>query len=400
MDVDAPLALLGGLSPARFMRRHWQKEPLLVRQAWPGVRPPLKAAALFALAARDDVESRLVRRPAVPGERWQLECGPIVRAQRPRARAAGWSLLVQGLDLHDEAARTMLDAFRFVPDARLDDLMVSLAGDGGGVGPHLDSYDVFLLQVQGRRRWRVGPPLARPRWDAGQPLKLLRGFRPDREWVLEPGDMLYLPPLWGHDGVAVGDGCMTASVGFRAPRANALGAELLQRLADSHDDGADEDPGALYTDAAAAATAAPGRVPASLLRFAGAAAGALLREPQALARVLGELLTEPKREVWFEARDAGAALPRNGVRLDRRTRMLYDTQHVFINGESLHAAGSDFEAMRVLADTRTLPAAALRRLSLGARRILQQWWVDGWLQGMDRVGDPTRKPSGSPRSSE
>ena len=384
MDPTLPLPLLGGLSPAQFMRRHWQKQPLLVRQAWPDVRPPLGSAALWALAARDDVESRLVRRPAAADadKRWQLEHGPIARRARPGPQALDWTLLVQGLDLHNAAARALLEAFRFVPDARLDDLMLSLAGSGGGVGPHLDSYDVFLLQVQGRRRWRVGPPVARPSWASGQPLKLLKGFRPDREWLLEPGDMLYLPPLWGHDGIAVGTGCMTASVGFRAPRAAGLAHELLLRLAEG--DGADpnDDTAALYADPAQAATAHPAAVPPALLAFARRSLRRSLAEPGALERSLGEVLSEPKREVWFDALDPAPATLPDGIalRLDRRTRMLYDRfGHVFVNGESLHAAGRDAGLMQRLADTRELDAAQCRRLSAGARAVVYQWWIDGWV---------------------
>ena len=225
MDVATALPLLGGLTPASFMRRHWQKKPLLVRQAWPGVQPPLGRAALFGLAGRDDVESRLVQRK---GARWHVRPGPLPRRALPAASMPGWTLLVQGLDLHLATAREMLSQFRFAPDARLDDLMMSWASDGGGVGPHLDSYDVFLLQVHGRRRWRVGR-VADAAWQEGQPLKILQNFEPEHDWVLEPGDMLYLPPRWGHDGVAVGGDCMTCSVGFRAPAAVPLAAELLQQ---------------------------------------------------------------------------------------------------------------------------------------------------------------------------
>ena len=186
MDVNAPTVLLGGLSPAAFMRRYWQKRPLLVRQACPGARPPLTRAELLALAARDEVESRLVARR---GTGWTLRHGPMPRSALPPLRQPGWTLLVQGLDLHVSAARALLERFRFVPDARLDDLMLSYATDQGGVGPHLDTYDVFLLQVHGRRRWRI----ARPGDDSlveGLPLKILRHFEPEFEWVLEPGDLL------------------------------------------------------------------------------------------------------------------------------------------------------------------------------------------------------------------
>ena len=194
--IDTPTPLLGALSPRRFMRRHWQKRPLLIRQALPGVRPPLDRGALFALAGSEDVESRLIVRQR---DRWTLRSGPLPRRALPPVSQAGWTLLVQGLDLHVPAARDLLSMFRFVPEARLDDLMLSWASDGGGVGPHVDSYDVFLLQVQGRRRWRIAPPgddTLRP----DLPLKILAHFEPQQEWPLEPGDMLYPPPGWGHDG--------------------------------------------------------------------------------------------------------------------------------------------------------------------------------------------------------
>ena len=190
MEPDIASPLLGGLSPAQFMRRHWQKKPLLVRQALPGITPPLPRARLFELAARDGVESRLVQqRDGV----WSLRHGPLPRRALPPLARPHWTLLVQGLDLHEPAAHALLRRFGFVPDARLDDLMLSYASDGGGVGPHLDSYDVFLIQVHGQRRWRI----ARTRDHTlveGVPLKILRHFAPEQEWLLQPGDMLYLPP--------------------------------------------------------------------------------------------------------------------------------------------------------------------------------------------------------------
>ncbi|MEF7613741.1 cupin domain-containing protein [Aquincola sp. MAHUQ-54] len=372
MDIDRPLPLLGGLSPAAFMRRHWQKKPLLVRQAVPGVQPPVTRAEAFALAARDDVESRLV---VQSGEDWRLRRGPLPRAALPPLKQPGWTLLVQGLDLHEAAAHELLARFRFVPEARLDDLMVSYATDGGGVGPHLDSYDVFLLQVQGRRRWRIAPP-----GDAtlreGLPLKILARFEPQQEWVLEPGDMLYLPPRWGHDGVAEGGDCMTCSIGFRAPSRGELARDLLQRLADMAAEEADE---RLYRDPSQPATQAPGQVPAALAVFAQQALQRVFEDPDALACALGETLSEPKSAVWFEPGEPlkeGAA-----VTLDRRTRMMYDERHVFINGESFRAGGRDATLMRRLADGRRLAAPDVARLSPQARGLLGDWAAAGWVRG-------------------
>ena len=371
MDVQAPLALLGGLSPARFMRQHWQKKPLLVRQAWPGVQPPLPRAALFALAAGDELESRLVARS---GSAWQVRHGPLPRRALPPLARPGWTLLVQGLDLHVAAAAEMRARFRFVPDARLDDLMASWASPGGGVGPHVDSYDVFLLQVQGRRRWRVAPP-GDAGFIEGLPLKILRHFEPRFDWLLDAGDMLYLPPGWGHDGVAEGGDCITCSVGFRAPAADELARDLLQRLADEDD--LSRRASALYRDPRQPATVTPGLIPEAMLDFAAAALQRRLADADWLPRLLGEALSEPKRDVWF---NSGEALPAGaGVRLAERTRMLYDARHVFINGEAFHAAGRDFGLMRRLADERQLALADRRRLSAGAAGLLAEWAAAGWV---------------------
>jgi 50S ribosomal protein L16 3-hydroxylase len=375
MDIDAPTPLLGGLSPQAFMKRHWQKKPLLVRQAWPYVVPPVSRSGLFALAARDDVESRLVLQR---DREWILRHGPLPRRALPPLAQPRWTLLVQGLDLHVPAAHEMLARFRFVPEARLDDLMVSYATDGGGVGPHLDAYDVFLLQVQGRRRWRIGP-VRQPLWAKGVPLKLLQNFEPAQEWVLEPGDMLYLPPLWGHDGIAEGE-CITCSIGFRTPARDTLAQELLQHLADGLE--ADAQQG-LYRDPGQPATAEPGRVPEALQLFAREAVERALRDHVALTRALGEVLTEPKPIVWFEP---GAAWEGGGVQLDRRSRMMYDTQHVFLNGESFRAGGRDAQLMRRLADRRMLSAAEVARLSEGARELVGEWVRAGWLRPAHEEG--------------
>lgn len=374
MDVSSPLPLLGGLSPATFMRRHWQKKPLLVRQAWPGITPPISRAALFALAGAEGVESRLLTRfdaPLAPG--WHLRHGPFKRRALPPLQQLNWTLLLQGLDLHCQPAHQLLQAFRFVPEARLDDLMISWASDGGGVGPHLDSYDVFLLQVQGQRRWRIGPVADRS-LVPGLPVRILARFEPTEDWLLAPGDMLYVPPLWGHDGVAVGE-CMTCSVGFRAATASTLAQELLLRIADDLAPG--ESAESLYRDAGQRATRTPGRMPAGLRQFAEKAVQRALRSPRTLDHALGMLMSEPKPQVVF---DAGQPLARGaGALLDRRSRMLYDDHHVFINGEAFVASGRDAQLMHRLADQRQLPAADVARLSAAARALLGDWAAAGWV---------------------
>ncbi|HSI59164.1 MAG TPA: cupin domain-containing protein, partial [Ideonella sp.] len=318
---------------------------------------------------RDDVESRLV---AQQGKNWQFRRGPFARRALPALSKPGWTLLVQGVDLHHTPAHELLSRFRFVPQARLDDLMISWATDGGGVGPHFDSYDVFLLQVEGRRRWRIGRQKDLSLRE-GVPLKILEHFEPEEEYVLEPGDMLYLPPRYAHDGIAQGE-CQTYSIGFRAPGRGELAQELLQRLAD---DAAELAGTAVYGDAGQGATDTPGAVPAQLQHFANEAVKAALKDPVALERALGEYLTEPKASVWFEPGSARGAL--RAAVLDRRTSMMYDAQHVFINGESYRASGRDAQLMRLLADRRRLTTAELARASEGAVSLLKSWREAGWV---------------------
>ncbi len=370
MDLRRATALLAGQSPLQFMRTHWQKRPLVVRRAMPADCAPLSRAQLFALAARDDVESRLIVRH---GKRWTVRHGPLPRRVLPPLRQPAWTLLVHGVDLHIEAAHRLLNRFRFVPDARLDDLMVSYATADGGVGPHFDSYDVFLLQLQGRRRWRAGP-VGDASLQPDAPLKLLRRFEPDGEWLLEPGDMLYLPPRWAHDGVAV-DECMTCSIGFRAPARIELAREVLQRFVDGVPL---PDGDRLYADPKQAATARPGLIPPALRSFAQRSVRRLLRDPAELERALGELMSEPKPRVVFDPGEsiAGGA----DLCLDRRTRMMYDARHVYINGEAYRAAGRDARLMRRLCDRRRLAAADVAALSPGARELLEEWAQAGWMR--------------------
>ena len=387
LPIDQITPLLGGMSPETFMRKYWQKKPLLIRQAIPGVRSPIERAKLFALAGQDDVESRLIVREhatgsavqkkarsktsAAPGQ-WQLTHGPLSRRSLPPVEQPGWTLLVQGLDLHVPAAYDLLQQFRFVPDARLDDLMISYATDGGGVGPHYDSYDVFLLQVHGQRRWRIGP-LKDARLQDDVPLKILTHFVPEEEHVLEPGDMLYLPPRWAHDGIAQGE-CMTCSIGFRVPESTDLGREVLIRWMEAMDT---VDKARLYQDPKQTATKNPGLIPEALQKFTADAVARLIKDEAGLQSALGEILTEPKPRVWFQP---GEPLSDGvGVKLDPRTRMMYDGQRVFANGESWRAGGKDARHLRELADLRCLPAETVAKVSEAVRELLDQWAEDGWL---------------------
>ncbi len=371
MDTSQPLALLGGLSPDQFMKRHWHKKPLLIRNAIPGFTPLLDRSALTVLAAQEDVESRLVvRKP----KGWTLKHGPFAPKSLPPFKQAGWTMLVQSVNLHDDSVDQLMQQFRFVPDARLDDLMISYATDGGGVGAHFDSYDVFLLQAHGQRRWRIGRQKDMTLVD-GVPLKILANFEYEEEYLLNPGDMLYLPPLYAHDGYAVGE-CMTYSVGFRAPQTGELARELLVGLAEEAVEALGE---TVYRDPKQMAVQDAGAIPAALQDFAREAMKKAMQDPQLLDCLLGEYLTEPKANVWFDNRtDFEPQWPQSVV-LDRRTRMMHDAHHVFINGESFKASGRDARWMKQLSNDRRLDSRSVAHFSADALTLLSDWCDAGWV---------------------
>ncbi len=364
-------SVLGGISPADFMRKHWQKKPLLIRQAVPGMQPLVSRQALLAMAAREEVESRLITGD-IQTNQWTFAHGPFKPRALPPLKQSHWTLLLQGMDLHDEAVAALRDRFRFIPDARLDDLMISFATDGGGVGPHFDSYDVFLLQAQGQRCWRISPQKdLRLREDL--PLKILKAFKPTETFVLEAGDMLYLPPHYAHEGVAVGE-CMTYSIGFKAESPHSLAQELLPRLVDMGPDPAQ----ARYADPRQTATNHPAAIPAALQKFALKAVLQAVQHPGDLHCALGELLSEPKSQVWFEAQSVPRTL--KGVRLNRKSKMLYDDEFVFINGESWRCKGADARYLRRLADERRLGAEQVASVSEPLQNLLRDWLAAGWLE--------------------
>jgi 50S ribosomal protein L16 3-hydroxylase len=378
---DTPTALLGNLTPSQFMRRYWQKKPLLIRQAIPDIQPPLSREQLFELADQDEVEARLITHFR---NKWQLEDGPFAPDELPSVKQRAWTLLVQGVDLHDDRARALLDRFRFVPDARLDDLMISYATDGGGVGPHFDSYDVFLLQVKGKRRWRISAQKDLT-LQAGLPLKVLQNFQPQQEWLLEPGDMLYLPPHIAHDGIAEGE-CMTCSIGFRAPSASELTAQFLYHLAERGE--TVRKPGALYRDPQQAAVKRPAELPGTLVEKVGAILAGINWNERDIASFLGTYLSEPKPNVVFdppskplnEARFIAEA-SKSGLRLDRKTSLLYNRRFFFLNGEQMPLESAR-KWLFDLADHRSMSAKRFVTLwhdsSVTAR--LHEWYCAGWIQ--------------------
>lgn len=341
------LRLLANLTPREFLRRHWQKRSLFVPGALPGFRDLLDARALAAFASRNDVESRIVERE---GRRWETRHGPF-RKFRLKTRNA--TVLVSGLNLHLSPADRLLRRFKFIPQARLDDVMVSYATPGGGVGPHTDTYDVFLLQGSGRRRWRVWNP---------------RGGVAD--YLCGPGDLLYLPPGWKHDGVAL-DACTTYSIGFRAPRGTELSAAFLDFL---HQRGFPE---SAYRDPGLRPASSSALIPSALMKF-GLRTLSRIRWSRADAqKFLGEYLSMPKQNVVFRPRASRRALSRSVVRLDPSTQLLYSGPRFFINGEALVVPARAAPSLRKLADTRSAQGARLA--GSAAAELILAWQKLGYL---------------------
>jgi 50S ribosomal protein L16 3-hydroxylase len=372
---SVPSRMLGGVSPAAFLARCWHKRALLVREALPGFSGFLDWKAMLALASRDDVESRLIVRD---GRRWSLAHGPFRRTDFKSLPARNWTLLAQGVNLVVPDGDALLRRFSFVPFARLDDLMVSYAAPGGGVGPHFDSYDVFLLQGFGRRRWRYGRQDA-PELRPGLPLKILRRFVPEHDAVLAAGDLLYLPPRYAHDGVAL-DACTTYSIGFRAASATELATAFLDFLRDR------VDLAGRYADPDLVPACEPARIARAMQqRYAHMLAG--IRWDRALvAQFLGCWLSEPKPLVSFER--PARPLPRSaflaralrrGVRLDRRTQLLYDEHRLYVNGSVLPWPAGARAAIKDLANARALTARATAGAPTASTALLYRWYRDGYL---------------------
>ena len=335
------LRLLGDMTPRTFLRRHWQKRPLLVRDALPQFRGVVDWRLLRALAARDDVESRIVERRR---NRWETLHGPFKKASLRKTNA---TLLVSGVNLHVRGADALLRLFSFVPQARLDDVMVSVATPGGGVGPHVDSYDVFLLQGPGRRKWTV--------WHSKR-----KAF----EWVAEPGDLLYLPPGWKHDGVAL-DPCFTYSIGFRAPRGAELAAAFLDWL---HERGL---PDARYRDPGLAPARNSAAIPPEMISYCEKTLQAIKWGRRDVSTFLGEFLTQPKAHVVFRPRRARGAR----LRLDEKSQLLYSGSDFFLNGDSVAVPARARAAMRELADRRVINVTRLAALA----GLIGQWRRAGYL---------------------
>ena len=338
-------APLGGMSESEFLQDYWQKKPLLIRQAFPGFVPELDSGDIAGLACEELADSRWVS-GSFPAHDWALRYGPFEESLFSTLPETHWTLLVQDVEKHFPPLRRLLDRFSFLPRWRVDDLMASVAAPGGSVGPHVDQYDVFLLQAQGRRRGHIA--------DSFQPdllpdceLNVLKSFESEQEWVLETGDMLYLPPGIAHHGVALEE-CMTWSVGMRAPSSADLFLALGEWLAGEHAEGPRySDPGL-----------EPGFLPGELDQDARRRFQSLVNPASADAYSFDDFLGAFLSEYRLAHRPAPAAAPIGAIELEQalsngRTLQQNPWTRLLWTGDSmavtLFAAGMRYSCSRELA---------------------------------------------------
>jgi 50S ribosomal protein L16 3-hydroxylase len=373
------LTMLGDMSVSQFMDEYWHRKPLLVRQAFADFKSPVDLELVLQHAVSDDAEARLIEKIQDKRQRdqWRLTHGPL--DQLPKLSTPGWTVLMQGADTQSRDLSQLLGKFRFLPDARLDDLMISVASDQGGVGPHLDSYDVFLLQAQGKRHWRWGQ-VKDQSMQENQPVKLLANFKPgakDFTAVLEPGDILYLPPGWAHDGVAQGT-CMTFSIGFRASTHAELMSDVLGRLMDDLPDAANAKQ--RISDERRTATKKPALLDDSEL------AGYLdwidqFRPSKAQAeRLIAQHLTQPRQSVDFEVPERVMSLAvfeksalKKGLEVHEASKALYRPSFIALNGDIFDCRSKQLQA---LFDHKQLDPAGCTPTDW---KLLHHWYSLGWV---------------------
>jgi len=388
---NIPLLLLNGLTPAQFLADYWQKKPLLIKNAIPNFKGLISPDELAGLACEDEVQSRLVE---YKKGKWHASHGPFnedyfANLTENPTPDNNWTLLVQSMNHHLPEGAALLQQFDFIPHARLDDLMVSYAPNGGGVGPHFDSYDVFLLQGQGKRVWRISEQTDLSLVE-GAPLRILQNFDTSQEWLVEPGDLLYLPPHLAHWGIAVTDkgvDCMTYSIGFRAPKNQELATEFLGFMQDRLNqdalilDGIYQDADLTFQDHAA-------EIGKEMITKVSANLHKIKWSDALVAEFLGTYLSEPKVDVIF-GKNKKITLPtfskkleKKGISLDLKSQMLFSDNHFFLNGEMTKFTEESAVILKVLADNRRLNIFDLEKYTpLDSTLLLQMydWYVAGYL---------------------
>lgn len=362
---------LGNISIKNFLANYWQKKPLLIRNAFPNFKEIIDKKALIDLSTQE-TQSRLIQ---FKNNTRDLDYGPFQK-QFLKKLTGKWTLLVQDLNHHLPEARKLLDEFKFIPYARLDDLMISYATNGAGVGPHFDSYDVFLLQGHGQRLWQISKQ-QNHQLIPDAPLRILRNFKMEQEWILNPGDMLYLPPLYAHNGIAIGDS-MTYSIGFRAPSYQNLAEEFLMYLQEKLKlEGIYQDPNLVMQKN-------PAEISKSMVDKVAGVLTKINYTKNDIENFLGRFLTEPKPDTYFDSPQPPLSqsaflkkIQGRNIQLNLKTQLLFRGNTLFINGEIIKFPSDFKKQLKNLAAYRELTIS--ESLDKETIKLLYDWYCCGYI---------------------
>jgi 50S ribosomal protein L16 3-hydroxylase len=367
---------LGGLSPNQFLQRHWQKTPLLI----PGALKPtdwiLDLNELIELSQSPDCSTRLIIQK---GSNYQVAYGPFTKSEIAELPDKNWTLLVQGINHVHTGARKLLELFSFIPFARLDDIMVSYAAPGGNVGPHYDSYDVFLLQGSGSRKWQVSGSHSLD-LIPNQELRILKSFVPEGQCEVTAGDILYLPPNFSHYGVAL-EPCFTYSIGFIAPIFDHVKSEFLHYL-----DAEFELPG-IFQDPTRKATDQPGLIPEDLLQAVTEQVSRIKWTKNNILKFTGEFLTQSAANYQslppniLSKKKFLSQLSSTSYQIESTVKFLYREQFGFIGGNAFKIPTSSQSIFRQFANTRLIHGRAIQPDSFLAETIFE-WLSQGYVRSI------------------
>jgi len=369
MRLNRKTHILGKTSVDDFLKNYWQKKPLLIKNAIPNFVSPITESDLFIIAQNEEAVSRLIEHKQGI---WQVKYGPFKKSDLPKKTNIPWTILVQNINHYFPFAESFLNLFKFIPYARLDDLMISYATKKGSVGPHFDSYDVFLFQAQGAREWKISDQ-KKFTLDKQSSIKIITNFKSKNSWVLKPGDMLYLPPNIGHWGISQSDDCVTYSIGFRAPGTFEIQSKFLDFIQDHLITNENE----IYKDPNLTPQKNPAEISSNMTKAMRNIVDRLRWDKSSINHFIGQLLSEPIENSIFETRKPLSlkafekSIVHKTLRLNSKTRMLFIKNNFYINGEFIKIDKKYTSFLKQLANDREISLeSTLNKRDLNALGIV------------------------------
>ena len=369
MRLNRKTHILGKTSINDFLKNYWQKKPLLIKNAILNFESPITESDLFTIAQNEEAVSRLIE---YKQDIWQVKYGPFKKSDLPKKTNIPWTILVQNINHYLPFAESFLNLFKFIPYARLDDLMISYATKKGSVGPHFDSYDVFLFQAQGIREWKISDQ-KKFTLDKKSSIKIITNFKSKNSWVLKPGDMLYLPPNIGHWGISQSDDCLTYSIGFRAPATFEIQSKFLDFIQDHLIANENE----IYKDPNLAPQKNPAEISSNMTKAMRNIVDRLRWDKSSINHFIGQLLSEPIESSIFETRKPLSLkafekrIVNKTLKLNSKTRMLFIKNNFYVNGEFIKIDKKYTSFLKQLANDREISfESTLNKSDLNALGIV------------------------------